>query len=179
MHLYQLHNHKIGAHKHNIAAQRPAHHGRTEACPLWAHRSLPTLDAKNPEIIRRGSEYVGAQMHLLNKYIIIKAARASTKWPHSVLPTMGARKPAQHGCTEACPLRTHGRFPTLGAQKPAHHGRTKACTPWAHKGLPTLGAQMPAHHERTEARPFWAHIGLPTMGAQMPAHFRRTDACSP
>ena len=45
MHLYQPHDYKIGARTGKMAAQRPAQNGRTEVCPLWAHRSLATLGA--------------------------------------------------------------------------------------------------------------------------------------
>ena len=45
MHLYQSHNYKIGARTGKMAAQRPAQNGRTEVCPLWAHKCLPTSGA--------------------------------------------------------------------------------------------------------------------------------------
>ena len=112
MHLYQSHDYKIGAHKRNMDAQRPAHFGRTEACPLWAHRCLPTMGAQMPAHFGR--------------------TEASRPWAHRGRPTMGAQKPVHFGRT--CPPWAH-RGASMSAQRPAHLGRTEGCTQWTHRGL--------------------------------------------
>ena len=60
-----------------IGAQMPAHHGRTDACPLWAHRRLHTMDALRLTMAAQRLR-MGAQGFEID-HMIIKLVRASTK----------------------------------------------------------------------------------------------------
>ena len=126
-----------------MGARRPAHHGRTEASPEWAHRGQPRMGTQRPAQNGR--------------------TEACPLWAYRGLPRVRAQRPAQHGRIEACPAWAHRGRPRMGAQRPAQNGRTEVCPP-------TLGARRSAQNERTEACPPWGHRGLPSMGAQKPAN---------
>ena len=127
-----------------------ARNGRTEACPEWEPRGLPTEWAHKQPVPNGRAEACPAGR-----------PKAYPNWAHGDLPRMGASRPAhnerteaaQTGRTEACPECAHSDLPRKGAPKHAQGGRREACPEWARRGLPGMDAQRTARNGRTEACP--------------------------